>query len=97
MRIVVLGGAGAVAAAAVAALAGAEEVDEVVVADRDGARAAAVAEAHGPRVTARAVDLEDPGTLAAALRGAEVVLGAAGPFLRTGVPGLQAAIAAGAA
>lgn len=89
--IVVLGGAGAVGAAAVAALAAAGH--QVVAADRDAERAQAVAVRHG--VVAAHVDIGDSSGLRHLLAGAVLVVGAAGPFYRFGPAVLQAAIDTG--
>lgn len=86
--IVVVGGAGAVGAAAVGPLVAAGH--EVVVADRDAERAARVARRHGAR--ALALDLTDDRALRAALTDARLVVGAAGPFYRFGPAVLQAAL-----
>jgi saccharopine dehydrogenase-like NADP-dependent oxidoreductase len=62
MKCIVLGGAGAMGATACRHLAAADGIGEVVVADRDGARAARIAEELAgarARVTSRAVDLQD--------------------------------------
>lgn len=89
--IVVVGGAGAVGAAAVGPLVAAGHA--VVVADRDGERADRVARRHG--ASSLAVDLTDGAALRRALTGARLVLGAAGPFYRFGPAVLQAAIDTG--
>lgn len=76
-------------------LAAADGIGEVVVADRDGARAARIAEELAgarARVTSRAVDLQDGAATRALLAGADLVLNCAGPFFRLGVPALEAAI-----
>jgi saccharopine dehydrogenase-like NADP-dependent oxidoreductase len=98
MRCVVLGGAGGMGATACRHLAAAAGVGELVVADRDGERAARVAAglaAAPARVTSRAADLLDAAATRALLAGADLVLNCAGPFFRLGVPTLEAALAAG--
>ena len=70
-------------------------VDEIVVADRDGERAASFADQCGDRAASAQVDVENTGALDALLSGADVVLNTVGPFYRLGVPVLRAAIDAG--
>ncbi|WP_298444507.1 saccharopine dehydrogenase NADP-binding domain-containing protein [Gordonia sp. (in: high G+C Gram-positive bacteria)] len=95
MRVMVLGGAGEVGAAIVAALADDAEIDRIVVADRDldGARRAA-APARS-RAVVVGLDLTDDDALRGALDGVDVVANAAGPFYRFGPAVLRAAIATG--
>lgn len=98
MRCIVLGGAGGMGATACRQLAAPGGADELIVADRDAERAAAVAAglAGAPaRVTSRAVDLADGAATRALLAGADLVLNCAGPFFRLGVPALEAALDAG--
>jgi short subunit dehydrogenase-like uncharacterized protein len=97
MKIVVLGGAGGMGATASRQLAAGGAGRELVVADLDAERAAALARelaSRGARVEARAVDVLDPVALRALLAGADLVLNCAGPFFRLGVPALEAAIEA---
>lgn len=68
---------------------------EVVLAGRDPARLRAQAEAL-PVAGWRAARPEDAAALAAALRGARLVVSCAGPFVEVGEPVLAAAIEAGA-
>jgi saccharopine dehydrogenase-like NADP-dependent oxidoreductase len=95
MRILVTGGGGEMGAYACRALAKADEVDEVVIADRDEARAAALALELGPSARSVALDISDPGALRGALAGVEIVLNTAGPFYRFGRLVLEAAIETG--
>ncbi len=94
MRVVALGGCGDAGRHAVRTAVAFDFVDEVVVADIDGERAAAFAEDCGPKATSAAVDIEDGETLAGLLSEADIVLNAAGPFYRLGVLALRAAIEA---
>jgi hypothetical protein len=84
------------AVAAARVLARADEVDDLVLADRDEARARAVASELGQNVTAAGLDIANADALAAALQGVDIVLNCAGPFYRLGRPVLEAAIATGA-
>jgi saccharopine dehydrogenase (NAD+, L-lysine-forming) len=75
MRVVVLGGAGAMGAAVSTDLAGCAEIDEVVVADLDVARAEAIVAASGSaRARAAGVDLADTPAALALLDGADVLV-----------------------
>jgi short subunit dehydrogenase-like uncharacterized protein len=65
-----------------------------VLAGRNAAAVAALAERLD--LPHRAVRLDDPAALSAALDGVELVLNAAGPFLRTAAPLAEACLAAGA-
>src|ERR1035438_4552974 len=64
-----------------------------MLAGRNAAAVAALAERLD--LPHRAVTLDDPAALSAALDGVELVLNAAGPFLRTAAPLAQACLAAG--
>lgn len=94
MRIGVLGGGGDMGSRAVAVLADREEVDEVVVLDRDEQRAGLL-EARHERVRAQRVDATDHTQLVAALRGLDAVASALGPFYRFERALATAAIEAG--
>ncbi|GAB3857763.1 saccharopine dehydrogenase NADP-binding domain-containing protein [Nocardioides maradonensis] len=89
------GGAGEMGAYACRVLAKADEIDQVLVADRDLARAEALAAELGPTASAFALDISDADALRAALEQVDVVLNTAGPFYRFGREVLSAAIAAG--
>jgi saccharopine dehydrogenase (NAD+, L-lysine-forming) len=95
--VVVLGGAGGVGRVAVEALTLIDSVDQVVVADFDGAAAAQVVAAlgGGDRIRSVAVDVTDRAALVDLLRGADVVLNCVGPFYKFAAPTLRAAIEAG--
>ncbi|MCC7541308.1 MAG: saccharopine dehydrogenase NADP-binding domain-containing protein [Deltaproteobacteria bacterium] len=83
MRIVVMGGAGDMGSRAVEDLAATEGVTRVTVADRDVARASALAarvSRPGVEVLARGVDAMDHAAVVEAMRGHDVVASALGPF-----------------
>jgi saccharopine dehydrogenase-like NADP-dependent oxidoreductase len=92
MRILVTGGGGEMGAYACRALAAAEEVDAVLVADRDEPRAAALAGELGAKATPLGLDISDSAALRDALAEVDVVLNTAGPFYRFGRVVLEAAI-----
>jgi saccharopine dehydrogenase-like NADP-dependent oxidoreductase len=74
MRVVVLGGAGAMGTAVSADLAACADVSDLVIADIDVAKAEALAEAVGGPVRAAAVDLADRERGLALLEGADVLV-----------------------
>lgn len=94
MRVVALGGCGAMGRYAVRTALNHDAVEEIVVADLDEGRAAAFAEQCGARTTHAQVDLEDEAALGRLLAGAGAVLNTTGPYYRFGVRVLRAAIAA---
>lgn len=93
MKVVALGGAGAMGRVAARTAAGFDFVDEIVVADRDRAGAERVAADCGARARAARVDVTDAAALAALLAPADAVLNTVGPFFRFAVPILRAAVA----
>lgn len=98
MRILALGGPGAMGAVAVRLAAQLPGVDEIVVADRNAAAAHRLCGqlAVAPvRVSAVHVDVTDDTALRQALEPADLVVNTVGPYYRFGVPVLRAAIAAG--
>jgi saccharopine dehydrogenase-like NADP-dependent oxidoreductase len=95
MRVVALGGAGGMGRWAARTAVGFGFVEELVLADRDLAAAAAFAQELGPKARAVAVDVQDQGSLVALLRGQDAVLNTVGPSYRFGLGCLRAAIAAG--
>ncbi|MFE6864463.1 saccharopine dehydrogenase family protein [Nocardia sp. NPDC057668] len=98
MRVLALGGGGAMGAVAVRTAAGLAGVSEIVVADRDLAAAQLVSStltAETVPVRAERVDITDPGELRAALDAADVVLNTVGPYYEFGVGVLGAAIETG--
>ncbi|MGE5857855.1 MAG: saccharopine dehydrogenase family protein, partial [Solirubrobacterales bacterium] len=95
-EVVVLGGAGGIGRSAVRTLAAFEDVETIVVADRDLAAAQAlIDQLADPRLRSAAVDAGSPASLAEVLRGAHAALNCVGPFYRFGPAVLEAAIAAG--
>ena len=94
-RILVTGGAGEMAQYACRALAKADEVDAVIVADRDEKKARDFITELGPKAEALALDISDAEALSQALADVDIVLNCAGPFYRFGREVLSAAIAAG--
>lgn len=95
-RIVVLGGAGGIGSAAVRALTAVDDFAEIVAADvRFDAAEELAAELGDARVTAAAFDATDATSIAAAVRGADVVVNCVGPFYRFGPSVLAATVAAG--
>jgi saccharopine dehydrogenase-like NADP-dependent oxidoreductase len=91
-RILVTGGAGEMGSYACRVLAKADEIERVLVADRDLARAEALAAELGPTARAVALDISDVAALRSALGQVDVVLNTAGPFYRFGREVLSAAI-----
>ncbi|MGW4119403.1 saccharopine dehydrogenase family protein [Nocardia sp. NPDC004711] len=98
MRILALGAAGAMGAAAVDTAARLLGVERIVIADRDGQAAAAVARRFaGARVpvSARPLDVTDALALRDALAQVDLVLNTVGPYYRFGRTVLSAAIDTG--
>ncbi|WP_113694508.1 saccharopine dehydrogenase family protein [Amycolatopsis albispora] len=73
-------------------LAASGAVQEVIIGDLDVRRAESVAQALGPKVTGRGVDVTDSCELGAALRKCDLVVNAVGPFFRFGASILSAAV-----
>lgn len=94
-RILVTGGAGEMARYACRALAKADEVQLVLVADRDLARAEEFVTELGPKAQALGLDISDADALGKVLSEVDIVLNCAGPFYRFGREVLSAAIASG--
>lgn len=93
-RVLVLGGGGAIARKAIASAAACSAVEKIIVADRIGAaaeRAAALYPGHATPVT---LDVFDDAALRKAMNDVDAVVNCAGPYYRTGIHCLQAAIAA---
>ncbi|MDL4772312.1 saccharopine dehydrogenase family protein [Actinomadura xylanilytica] len=99
MRILALGGSGAMGAVAVRVAAGLPGVTEIVVADRNLKAAQALVRrlaedgTGGAPVRALMVEVTDSAALHAALEGSDVVLNTVGPYYRFGLTVLRAAIA----
>jgi saccharopine dehydrogenase-like NADP-dependent oxidoreductase len=92
VKVAVLGAAGTIARAIVHDLAESAEVDDLLLLDRDGPAALAVADAQGSG-RAAAVELTAPVGLAAAIAGCQVLVNASG---RPGeLEAMEAALAAG--
>ncbi|UNB50537.1 saccharopine dehydrogenase family protein [Mycolicibacterium sp. YH-1] len=98
MRILALGGPGAMGAVAVRLATQLPGVDEIVIADRDGAAAELLsrqlADAPVP-VRAITVDVTDDTELRDALGSADLVVNTVGPYYRFGLTVLRTAIATG--
>jgi saccharopine dehydrogenase-like NADP-dependent oxidoreductase len=94
MKVIALGGSGGMGRFAVRAAVGLDFTTDVVVADLDGDRAAALVASCGAKARAIAIDVADGAALEALLSEADVVLNTVGPFFRFGLPILRAAIAA---
>ncbi|RVU29029.1 saccharopine dehydrogenase [Streptomyces antnestii] len=94
MRVSVVGGAGGIGRAAVHAVAGFDEVAEVVVLDRDAERGDRLVARIGAKGTFQAYDADND-DLAAMLRGSDVVISTLGPYTRFGRRTIEAAIEAG--
>lgn len=92
-RVLILGGGGAIGRKAAASAAACSAVDELVIADRSLPAAERVAALHPHQATALELDVFDETALRAAMRTVDAVLNCAGPYYRTGVHCLQAAIA----
>ncbi|MFJ7906719.1 saccharopine dehydrogenase family protein [Kitasatospora sp. NPDC096204] len=99
MRLLALGGAGAMGRAAARVAAALPDVHELVVADLDldaARRAAAALSADAPvPVRAARVDVTEQRALHAALADADAVLNTVGPYYRYGLDVLRAAIRTG--
>ncbi len=95
MRVLALGGTGGIGRYACRIAAQLEGVDELVVADLDGDRAAQFAGQLGSGVTSMAVDVTDREALSSTLSQVDVVMNTVGPFFRFGVPILAATLDAG--
>jgi lysine 6-dehydrogenase len=94
VHVAVLGAAGTIAPAIVRDLAQSEEVERLRLLDLDEPRAAAVARDHGGgRADAREVDAREPGALAAALDGIDVLVNTAS--YRVNLDAMRACLSAG--
>ncbi|RJP28331.1 MAG: saccharopine dehydrogenase [Actinobacteria bacterium] len=96
MRVIALGGAGAMGRLTVKDLASRTAVEELAVADCNIAAARALAGELGPQCTYLKVDVDNHAKLVGALRGYDVALGAVGPFYKYEVKMARACIEAGA-
>jgi saccharopine dehydrogenase (NAD+, L-lysine-forming) len=94
LHVAILGAGGTIAPAIVRDLAPSQEVADLRLLDLDGARAQAVADAHGGgRAGAKAVDATDVQSLAAALRDVDVLLNSAS--YRVNLEAMRACLEAG--
>jgi lysine 6-dehydrogenase len=82
MKVIALGGAGAMGRLAAKDLAASEQVDDLVIADYDLDAAESLARELGDKCTAIKVDANNPIELVEAVRGYDVALGAIGPFYK---------------
>ncbi len=82
MRVIALGGAGAMGRRGVRDLAGRESVQELVIADYDLKAARALASELGGKCRAEWVDAGDHAGLVRAVRGFDVAMGTVGPFYK---------------
>lgn len=98
MRILALGGSGAMGRQALITLSRIANPEIIVVADRNREAAEAAAaqlQAAGQTATAIELDVTDDMHLREVLAGFDIVMNSVGPFFRFGVPILKAAIATG--
>ena len=94
-RVLVTGGAGEMGAYACTALAKADEVSELLIADRDLSKATTLADQLGPKARPLLLDISDADAVHMSLVDVDIVLNTAGPFYRFGRSVLMAAIATG--
>ena len=96
MKVLILGGAGMMGGGAAIVLHQWDEVESVVLADLNlEAAQAYAAQINSPKVTAAQVDVLDRPKLIEYVKQFDVVLNAVGPYVRFGVPVLDAIIEAG--
>ena len=92
-RVTIVGGAGDMARVVVRDLVARRRAIEVVLADRDVAKAERVAAALGVRgLRVLAADVFDPARVREVIRGSALVVNATGPYFRTGPPVLEACL-----
>ncbi len=95
-KVVVLGGCGAVGSVAVRTLVAQEIFSQVVIADANAARAAALAtELASDKVAVVGFDANEASSVRQAVSGSDVVLNCVGPFFKTVKTILQAVIESG--
>ncbi len=95
MKVLFVGGAGDMGRVGVSATASDPAVESVVVADRFAEGAREVAEHVGSKAQGIGLDINDRGSLEAALADVDLVMNTVGPFYRFGRPVLEAAIRTG--
>jgi saccharopine dehydrogenase-like NADP-dependent oxidoreductase len=95
MHIIVVGGAGDMGRVACATTAADPAITSVLIADRDGERAAALADELGAKASSMTLDITDSAAMADAFSKVDLVVNTVGPFYLFGPPVLEAAIDAG--
>ncbi len=96
MKVIALGGAGAMGSLAVRDLAKSEIVESLTIADYNLAQAAKLASELGEKCKAIQIDADDHSQMVEVIRGNDVALGAVGPFYKYEVKMAIACIEAGA-
>ena len=94
MRFIVLGGVGDVGSVITKDLAAVAEAAEVCIGDINLDKAQKMSMELGTKVTSRAVDIDDRGSLVNALKGYDVAVNCVGPFYKHGSKVLEACIEA---
>lgn len=82
MKVIALGGAGAMGRTGVRDLAAKDGVEELLIADYDAAAAEKLARELGGKCRARGIDANDHAALVEAVRGFDVATGTIGPFYK---------------
>lgn len=95
MKVIALGGAGAMGSLAVRELAKSEIVESIIIADYNLAQATKLASELGEKCKAIRIDADDHSQMVEAIRGNDVALGAVGPFYKYEVKMAIACIEAG--
>lgn len=95
MKVVALGGAGAMGRTAVRDLAASPQVEELLIADYNLEEASRLASELGEKVRAARVDANDHGSLVQTVKGFDVALGTVGPFYKYEARMIRACIEAG--
>jgi lysine 6-dehydrogenase len=95
MKVIALGGAGAMGSTAVRDLASHDLVEELAIADYDLAAAQALAQQLGDKCSARQLDIDNHAGTVEAVKGYDIAFGAAGPFYKYEVKMAGACIEAG--
>lgn len=95
MRILALGGCGEMGSVAVRAMIDDPAISDIVIADRDQAKASAFAKSLGRKASAIHVDAQCDRSLKQGLQGCDVVVSTIGPYYLFGPRVLSAAIQAG--
>ncbi|MHB8781724.1 MAG: saccharopine dehydrogenase NADP-binding domain-containing protein, partial [Candidatus Geothermincolia bacterium] len=92
MRVISLGGAGAMGRYAVQDMASRDAVEELTIADYDLAAAQTLAARLGPKCKAVQVDANDHAGLVEAVSGYDVAMGSIGPFYKYEVKVVKACL-----